>query len=125
MIIPISRVIPHYCGIPERVRRKRNLLVFRAFFDESCLDPTKYKSLVFGGFLGKVEEWERASEAWDKCLHQSPSIEYFKHSEAMELDGQFIKFNRSSADAKVTALAKTLTDFKLLGVYVSVSFSWF
>jgi hypothetical protein len=54
--------------MPKRVRDKRWLMMFRAFFDESGTDPKKNKALVLGGFLGSVEEWERASDAWDACL---------------------------------------------------------
>jgi hypothetical protein len=78
-----------------------------------------------GGFLGSVEEWERASDAWDACLHATPSIEYFKDSERKSLDGQFVKFNRATADAKVLALATTISQFALLGFCATVSYTWF
>lgn len=124
--LPISRVIPDYCGMPERIRNRRRLLVFRAFFDESGTNPKENKALVIGGFLGRVEEWERASDAWDRCLHDKPSIDYFKHNDAQTLDGQFLKFNRTTADAKVLALAETISRFpRLLGFCVSVSYRWF
>jgi hypothetical protein len=99
--------------------------VFRAFFDESGTNPQLNKALVLGGFLGRVEEWERASDAWDACLHENPSIEYFKHSEAQSLSSQFARFNRTSADAKVLALTKMLNRFDLTGVCISISYRWF
>lgn len=121
-MIAVSRVIPHYCGMPERLRKKRRLLVFRAFFDESGTNPLENKALVMGGFLARVEEWERASDAWEACLHEKPSIEYFKHSEAQSLDGEFRQFNRSMADAKLLALAKTISNFpELRGFGISVA----
>jgi hypothetical protein len=40
------------------------------------MDPYVDKALVIGGFLGQAEEWEKASDAWEKCLHESPAIEY-------------------------------------------------
>ena len=123
--IPISRVIPHYCGMPERLRRKRRLLVFRAFFDESGTDPKLNKALVMCGFLGRVDEWERASDAWDICLHEKPSIEYFKHSDAQSLDGQFAKFSHASADAKVAALTRTIFQFELQGFCITVPYRLF
>ena len=122
---PISRVVPQYCGMAERLRRQRRLLVYRAFFDESGLDPKLNKGLIMGGFLGSVEEWERASDAWDACLHASPSIEYFKDSEYKSLDGEFLQFNRTTADAKILALAQTLSRFELLGFCATVSYTWF
>jgi len=50
---PISRIIPHYCGMAGWVRRKRLVIVFRAFFDESGLNPCEDKVLVMGDFLGR------------------------------------------------------------------------
>lgn len=95
--------------------------MFRAFFDESGTNPLENKALVMGGFLARVEEWERASDAWDACLHDKPSIEYFKHSEAQSLGGEFRQFNRTSADAKVLALTKTINRFpNLRGFGISV-----
>lgn len=99
--------------------------MFRAFFDESRTDPEKNKALVMGGFLGRVEEWERASDAWDECLHEAPDIGYFKHSEAQSLNGEFLKFNRASADKKVLALANVISQFKLLGMCISVLYRHF
>lgn len=123
--LPISRVVPQYCGMAERLRKQRRLLVYRAFFDESGLDPKLNKALIMGGFLGTVEEWERASDAWDVCLHATPSIEYFKDSEYKSLDGEFLRFNRATADAKALALAQTLSQFELLGFCATVSYTWF
>jgi hypothetical protein len=37
--IPVSRIVPHFCGMPKRLRDKR-LLMLTAFFDESGLNPT-------------------------------------------------------------------------------------
>jgi len=108
-----------------RIRKQRRLVVYRAFFDESGLDPKLNKALIMGGFLGLVEEWERASDAWDACLHATPYIKYYKDSERKSLDGQFLRFNRTTADAKALLLAKTLSHFKLLGFCATVSYTWF
>jgi hypothetical protein len=94
---------------------QRLVTVFRAFFDESGTDRKKNKAFVMGGFLGRVEEWLRASDAWELCLHEHPRIDYFKHSEYQSLDGQFVRFNRQRADEKILALAKTIGEFKLHG----------
>jgi len=99
--------------------------MFRAFFDESGTDPEKNKALVVGGFCGRVEEWERASDAWDECLREPPAIAYFKRHEAQSLDGAFIKFNRTNADKKVLALANVICRFDLLGFCASVRYRLF
>lgn len=91
------------------------MVVFKAFFDESGTDREKNKALVIGGFLGRVEEWSKASDAWDECLHESPRIEYFKHSEYQSLEGEFCRFNRQHADKKIISLANTIGSFGLHG----------
>lgn len=96
--------------------------MFRAFFDESGLNPEEDKVLVVAGFLGRVEEWEKAADAWDECLHDSLRIEFFKHHEAQSLDGQFRGLKREQADAKVLALARVITKFKLLSFCVGVPY---
>jgi hypothetical protein len=112
--------------MPERVRKRRRIAVLSAFFDESGTDPRVNKALIMGGFLGDVEEWERASEAWDGALHQHPPIEYFSHNEAQSLNGQFARFRRETADAKVLALANTIAQFPAIrGMATGVSYSWF
>jgi hypothetical protein len=106
----------------ERIRKKRKLLVFRAFFDESATDSKANKAFVMGGFLARVEEWESASDAWDACLKEPPSIEYFKHSEAQSLSEQFARFNRTTADEKVLALATVISKFtQLRGFCITVA----
>lgn len=90
-------------------------LVFRAFFDESGTDRRKNKAFVIGGFLGRIEEWLKASDAWEESLHKHPRIEYFKHSEYQSLGGQFVRFNRQQAENKIVSLASTIANVDLHG----------
>ena len=92
----------------------------KAFFDESGLNPHTDKALVMGGYLGTVEEWERVSEAWDECLHALPRIEYFKSDEAKNLQGQFLRFNRATANQKKNDLAAIVGVSGLQGFCASV-----
>jgi hypothetical protein len=110
--------------MPKRVRNKRLIVVLKAFFDESG-GPESSKALIMGGFLGRVEEWELASDAWDECLHQSPAIEFFTHKEAQGLNGQFQGWDRSSAEKKVLDLATVISRFDLLGMCAIVPFGLF
>ncbi len=116
----ISRTIPHLCGMPRRLREKRRLMIFRTFVDESALDPSKDDALIMAGFVGELSEWERVSDAWDECLRHHPSVEYFKFKEATSLSGEFWKFDRSSADAKMVALAEVIARFRIQGICVTV-----
>lgn len=97
-------------------------MTFRAFFDESGTNPNEDKVLIVAGFLGRVEEWEKAIDAWDECLHESPRIEFFKRHHAQSLEGQFQRWKRGQADAKVVALASVIARFKLLGFCASVPY---
>lgn len=81
--------------------------MYGAFFDESGTDPNENKALVFGGFLGSVEEWERASDAWDFAT----SGKVYKH--------------KNSDDAKDLDLARTIAKFNLRGICIGVPHSWF
>ena len=120
MTLSISRVIPHYCGMPKHLRAKKVVMVMRAFFDESGLNPKKDKALVMAGFLGTVEQWESVSDTWEQCLNQRPKIEYFKSDEADHLDGEFWQFNHMVASRKKNALAKIIGESELQGFFVSV-----
>ena len=89
--------------------------MYKAFFDESGTDPTKYKALVMAGFLGRAEEWEKASASWEEGLREDPSIDYFKHSDYQHLNDQFTRFNRERADQKILSLATIIARFELHG----------
>ncbi len=118
--LPLSWVVPHLCGISARLRRKCLVMAMRAFFDESGLNPHQNKVLVMGGYLGTVEEWEKVSDAWDECLRASPRIEYFKSDEANGLRGEFLHFNRATAEQKKNDLAAVIGASGLQGFCASV-----
>lgn len=99
--------------------------MFRAFFDESGFNPLRDRVLVMGGFLASVEEWEKASDAWDRCLNEHPEIQYFSHHEAKSLGGEFRTFSGAQAAEKVMKLAKVIAEFDLQGFCATVSYSWF
>jgi hypothetical protein len=104
----------------RRLRDKRLVMTLRAFFDESGLNPHEDKALVMGGYLGTVEEWEKVSQIWDDCLLAPPRIEYFKSDEAKNLRGEFLRFNRVTADRKNSDLADIVGASELQGFCVSV-----
>ena len=117
-----SGTFAYLCGMPKRLREKRLVMALHAFFDESGLNPNEDKVLILAGFLGRVEEWERAANAWDESLNEFPRIEYFSHRKAQSLEGPFEGWSRGDADAKVRSLARVITRFKLLGVCAGVPY---
>jgi hypothetical protein len=116
----VSQIVPHLCGMAKRFRMKRLIVSMKAFFDESGLNPHEDKALVMGGYLGTVEEWESVTEVWDEGLHASPSIEYFKSDDAKNLRGEFLRFNRVTADKKISDLADIVGASELQGFCASV-----
>jgi hypothetical protein len=100
-------------------------MMFRAFFDESGLDPKADKTLVVGGFFSTAEEWQKASDAWDSCLSSPPAISHFSHHEATSCDGPFKKFSSAQALKKMEKLAGIIADHNLQGFCATVSYSWF
>jgi hypothetical protein len=100
-------------------------MMLRAFFDESGTDPVTDPALVMGGFLGSVEECERATESWDEILAQPPKIEYFKRVEYINGSGQFKGIREDVAELKVNRLAATIPRFDLQGFCVTVSHDYF
>jgi Protein of unknown function (DUF3800) len=120
----VAWIVPHLCGIPKRLRDKRRLMMLRAFFDESGTDPSS-PALVMGGFVGSVEEWEKAVDSWEATRTHHPKIDYFKRKEYVSLRGQFQGFLREDADAKVAQLAAVIQSFDLQGFCITVTHEFF
>jgi hypothetical protein len=89
--------------------------MFKAFFDETGTDRVKRKAFVMAGFLGRIQEWEKATAAWAESLAEEPRIDFFKHSEWQALRGQFQGFEREQADRKILSLATVISRFDLDG----------
>ena len=96
--------------------------MFKGFFDES--GKTQEDShLILAGWTASVDDWERFTESWDKCLRSHPRIEYFKFSEAARLGGQFGQFDQKSVDIKKLALAELVNSHNLRGYVTSARHS--
>ena len=93
--------------------------MFRGFFDECNRNPEDVR-FIMAGWTATVEEWERFSDAWEKCRLREPSIGYFKTYEANGLSGEFYKFSTASKDAKVLALSKVIIAHNLRGFIATV-----
>lgn len=96
--------------------------MFRGFFDECNRNPEDIR-FIMAGWTATVEEWERFSDAWEKCRLSEPSIEYFKTYEANGLSGEFYKFSSTDRDAKVLALSHVIAAHGLRGYIALVEHS--
>ena len=64
-------------------------VVFKAYFDESW-DAYQKTILLFGGMIGRYEEWAKIEWPWKQLLEKY-EIEYYRATEAEHARGQFKK----------------------------------
>lgn len=68
------------CHFPGEKRRKRQLLVMKAYIDDS--GNSGPIAFVLAGYIAPAEAWARFSDAWQAVLDIHPAIPRFKMSEA-------------------------------------------
>lgn len=105
--LKISRIIPHLCGMPKRLREKRIVVALRGFFDESAISPKDGSFLIMAGYVGTVGEFEKASDSWQECLDESPAITYYHHKEP-------------KGAGKMLSLAKVVRNHDLQGFIITI-----
>ena len=81
--------------------------MLQAFFDETATNPNTDTALVFGGFLGQVDQWPLVSEAWNECLGSDPAIPHFSHRNCRN-------------EKKLLDLATVISRFPLIGFCVYI-----
>ncbi|MGQ0650000.1 MAG: DUF3800 domain-containing protein [Gemmatimonadaceae bacterium] len=64
--------------------------------------------IVMAGMLGAAEWWADFSDHWDACLHEKPTLQYFKFYDAVHRTGPFAGFSEKSRDNKLIDLARVL-----------------
>jgi len=126
-----ANLLPGYCGLPNAARSGRIILVLTAnlhwFFDDSGSEPTG-DQFVLGGFLSTADGWAAFANGWQEVLALSPSLEYFKASEAFSLRGQFSRgrgWNDDLRDERVRKLAHVIRQHAKLGVSASIQHAHF
>ncbi|MCA1704655.1 MAG: DUF3800 domain-containing protein, partial [Actinobacteria bacterium] len=91
-------------GMPRHLREGRNLLVLKAFFDDSgSHDDADY--FVVAGYVAPVEEWVQFEGEWQEALAEPRAITYFKSWEAHRRSKEFNGFSYAEAEEKVRRLA--------------------
>lgn len=79
---PAAPIWAHVCGLPKEKRRKRPLLVLRAFIDDSGTGGKKAAPVfVLAGYIATIEKWAVFSEDWKPLLDRY-GLTRFKMSEA-------------------------------------------
>lgn len=121
-VLWLPRGFEFLSGLPEPKRKRKRLLVFQAFIDDSGTKGTG-RTLFLGGLFGSAEAFASLSDRWDMELRaRIPlSIGYFKAEEARNLDGEFRHWRYSRRDEKVRRLAAVLDRDDITMVYSSVA----
>jgi hypothetical protein len=104
----IARIIPHLCGLPKEKRKKRVLVMLRAFLDESG-DSGRDPAFIIAGWVSPVQDWESFSDDWLRALQNPPAIKYFKCLELFSRrEGEFKDFSEEERKEKVLGLAEVI-----------------
>jgi hypothetical protein len=111
-------------GLPEFKRKRRNLVVFQAWIDDSGTKGTG-KVLMLGGLFGRAQTLAVVADRWERELRARLPlpIGYFKADEARDLDGEFQHWRRKARDEKVRRLAAVIDRHDTLMVFCAVDLS--
>ncbi len=84
--------------------------------------PGTARDVVMGGLIGTADEWLRFSAKWDACLHESPSLPFFKMSHAANKSGTFYYFTERQWLEKVPKFVRILNspEFNFDAIHVTV-----
>jgi hypothetical protein len=114
-----DQILEIVSSLPTGKRENRRIMVLQAVIDDSGNEP-KSIFYVLAGFVSPVSKWLSFSDEWDNALKLSPSTEYLKTSEAMNLSasGQFSRhrgWNESMRDQRMSIFADVIRRHTELG----------
>jgi hypothetical protein len=95
------------------------LVVLQAYFDDSGSDPSS-RYYVLAGYVAALDTWTSFTGIWDYHLNKEPRLDYFKMSEAMGFQEQFLGWKKDDRDERVKEFAQILgnTDLHRIEVYL-------
>jgi hypothetical protein len=94
-------------GLPTPVRRRRLIVTFQCFVDDSG-GVGHSRHFVLAGLIGSSAGWASFADEWRACLDEEPSIGTFKMREAANLRGEFLGWSKEARDDKLRALARII-----------------
>ena len=100
-------------------------MTLQAFIDDS--GGTHGPTFVLGGFISTPEKWERFTDAWAEALADSPSIRYYKNSQAMSRQDEFKGWPYIDVQKKIYRLVKVIIPHVTHRVSVAINhdeFNW-
>lgn len=89
-------------------------MMLKAYIDDSNIGQGK--SAVLGGWIAPAKLWAPFSNCWKAILEMKPRVQYFKWSEAWNLQGEFSGFSDTSRDEKVKFLMASVARSAPLGI---------
>lgn len=91
--------------------------MLQAFFDDSGNDPSS-QFFVLAGYVAPLNTWAEFTASWDKIRCKTPSLEYFKMSEAMALRGKFEGWDHRERSTRVNEFSSVLARANLVRLEV-------
>ncbi|MNU70909.1 hypothetical protein D3C71_603270 [compost metagenome] len=114
-----SVLIRAMVGIRRGLWSEKLLVMLQAFVDDSTSSLGEQR-LYLCAYINTADKWAVFSDAWDRALRATPAIEYFKASEAENLNGQFRGWDADTRDKKVILLATVIRLSEPWGCHTSV-----
>src|SRR5262245_10249084 len=105
--------------MPARVRRRKVVVLFKLFVDESGNDPNQ-SHFILGGYMASVPKWDAFTGAWDGLL-ESWGIDCFHMTcaDGRHLDKvhryDYSAWSEPQRDARVSALARIVRRYAMVG----------
>ena len=94
-------------------------MALEAFVDDS--GSSKGPIFVLGGFISSSDRWQKFEDAWAETLAESPSIKYYKNSQAMSRKDEFDGWSYTEVQTKVSRLIKVIVQYATYRISVSIS----
>jgi hypothetical protein len=95
--------------------------VLQAYVDDSASEKDSSRRLFLAAYINTPDRWARFSVAWKDELDASPSIKYFKMSEANSLTGEFAGWSVADKDDKIRGLSRIIRHFNPMSMHASIS----
>jgi len=89
--------------------------MLQGYVDDSGSDEQS-NAFVLAGFMMNATQWAAFSDDWDAQLRRTPNIDYFKMSEAISRNGEFLGWPREFILCKVKDLLSVIEDHRPVGI---------
>lgn len=112
----LPRSFEFLSGLPENTRKRRLVVTFQCFVDDSG-GVGHSKHFVLAGLVGPSSQWAEFSAEWQACLDEKPSLKRFKMSEAAGRSGEFYRWTDTMRNNKLRAFARIINRYPKLLTY--------